>query len=73
VKEIIAKYPGFHARRRCLTTYHPRAFPEVWRHMPPLLLETDGHHAAFKDGHIHDWTANRFFMIRQAYRVVLRG
>lgn len=69
IQSIIRKYPGRHKTRSTLTTYHPRRFPDAWKDVPDLLLETAGHHAAYKDGIVHDYSTNHSRRIIQAYRI----
>lgn len=70
VKAIIAQYPIRSQKLKHLTTYHPKRFHDVWAKMPPMLLETDGHVAAFKDGVVHDFSSNHSFAIVQVYTLV---
>lgn len=69
VAKITDQYPGHHKDIAGLTTYHPRKFPEVWAKMPPLLFLCRKHYAAFKDGVVHDWAANKPQQILRAYTI----
>lgn len=70
VKAIIAHYPFKHRKLTSLTTYHPSRFHETWGGLPDLLLESKYHHAAFKDGVVHDWSANHACRITNAYQII---
>jgi len=69
LKRIIAQYPApYNLRYKNCTTYHAQhpLFTHAWQGLPPLLLQTSGHHAAFKDGRVHDWSDNKRLRIIEA-------
>jgi hypothetical protein len=59
VLDITQRYPGAHKGLQALTTYHPKRFPDAWKHIPNCLVQCPGHIAAFMNGDIHDWSVTR--------------
>lgn len=41
-----------------LTLRHPQIHAYAWKDLPLMILRTDGHVSAFKDGKVHDWANN---------------
>lgn len=68
-KAMIASYPGAHKGLQSLTTHHPRRFKNSWKAVEPLLIHTSRHYAAFRDGQVHDWTANNACRIKNLWRL----
>lgn len=52
-----------------ITTGHPNRFPKQWADEQPMLFRVRGHIAAFRDGKLHDWSANRSLPCFELYTV----
>src|SRR5688572_11021759 len=59
LRSMIDSYPGIHATHKNITTHHPRRFAKAWEGSGNLLLRTQRHILACKDGTVHDWSINR--------------
>lgn len=57
-QEVLSRYPGAHKNMKGLTSHQPARFPQAWAGLPNMLIETRGHHLAFKDGAVVDWSVN---------------
>jgi hypothetical protein len=67
---MIATYPGVHSTAlKSITTHHPARFPKAWANVEPVLLFTDRHVSAFRDGGLHDWAEGRALRIKYVMRV----
>ena len=69
-REMIARYPGAHARvLRSVTTHHPDRFPAAWRDGATYILFTPGHMLAVVNGVNHDWSRGRALRATAIFRV----
>ena len=61
VQDMISRYPGVHKNLKKITTHHPVRFKKVWSEeiTDPVLIFTNNHVAAYRDGQLHDWSIGR--------------
>lgn len=59
-------------RHQGVTTYSPRRFPGSFDHLGPgpFLFYTATHVCTFKDGIVHDWTAEKSLRVLAIWRLV---
>lgn len=69
IAALIRTYPERDRVLRGLTTLHPTRFARQWAALPPLLLETCNHVAAFRDAQIHDWSIYHALRVRRLWIV----
>ena len=67
--DLIATYPGAHARLKSVTTHHPDRFAAVWPE-GTFLMFTAGHVLCIKNGLNHDHTRGRAKRAVSLFKIV---
>ncbi len=70
-RDMIASYPGIAKTLKNVTTHHPARYKKCWEGQS-VLLHTNRHVSAVKDGKMHDWAINRSLHVIGTYRIVAK-